>query len=139
MTQFLANGTPTSTIATIVGDRSLQGQSDHLANLQIGYEDFESNSRATILVNYTSERIQQIEEGGGTGSQRVVEQPPILVDFVWSRDLEIAGGDYTLDFKIGNILGDDYDAKQVSSTGDEIVFDTYDIGRTFELGLTRRF
>ena len=142
VTQFLGNGTPITTSATITGDRSLQGQSDHLANVQIGYEDYEANSRATFLFNYASDRIQQIE--GGAPNNRVVEDPPIQLDFVYSRDIEIAGGIYELGMKIGNILGDEYNASQVTTDGndeivDTIVYDRYDVGRTFGISLKRTF
>ena len=72
---------------------------------------------------------------------RVVENPPVTLDFVYSRDIEIAGGEYEISAKVGNIFGDDYEALQViSDNNDEaVVFDTYEIGRTLSIGLTRRF
>lgn len=137
VTQFLGNGQPLTTAVTVNGDRSLQGQSDHLANLQFGYRDFKLNSQATVLFNYASKRIQQIE--GGAPNNRVIEYPPILVDFVWTRDLDLFGErSSTLELKIANIFGEDYDARQVTDT-DSIVYDNYDIGRTFELTFKKRF
>ncbi|MEO0695749.1 MAG: TonB-dependent receptor [Pseudomonadota bacterium] len=138
---FLANGTLQPSTLSVASGRSLQGQSDHIANVQIGYEDFESRSRATVLFNYASERIFLIESGAP--NNRVVERPPVLVDFVWNRTLELGGGEYDVELAIRNILGDDYDAQQVSVVNGDIVdrtvFDTYDIGRTFSIGLKRRF
>ncbi|RZO63841.1 MAG: hypothetical protein EVA70_08900 [Parvularculaceae bacterium] len=135
-TFFLANGTPQTTITSIEGDRALQGQSDHIANVQIGYRDFELGSQATLLFNYASRRIQQI--GGGAPNNQVDELPPVLVDFVWNRELEIAGGDYKLEFAIRNIFGDDYDTQQVTDV-DAVAFDQYALGRTFTIGFTRSF
>jgi len=139
VTQFLGNGAPIATAVTITGGRSLEGQSDHLANVQFGYEDYEAQSRATVLLNYASSRIQQIE--GGPPNNRVVERPPVLLDFVWSRDIDLLGSDdnaYNIEFKVGNILGDDFDARQ-ETTADSIVYDEYVIGRTFAMTLKRRF
>ena len=113
ISQFNATGQLTDPIpVTIDGDRSLQGQSDHLANVQIGYENFDENSRATLLFNYASERIRQV--GGGAPNNRVVENPPITLDFVYSRTLDIAGGEYEMAARIGNILGDDMTRARLS-------------------------
>ena len=43
-----------------VDGRALQGQSDHIVNGQIGFEDPEIGSRLFLLVNWTSERIRQV-------------------------------------------------------------------------------
>ena len=42
---FIADGSP------------LQGQSEHVANLQLGWEDDTARSQATLIVNFVSERI----------------------------------------------------------------------------------
>lgn len=133
---FLANGTLQPSTISIAGDRSLQGQSDHLANLQIGYQNYDDNSRATILFNYASERILLIE--GGAPNNRVVENPPILLDYVYTKQFELGGGYFDLEFAIRNLLGEDYDAQQVTAE-DSIVFDTYEIGRTFSVSLKKSF
>lgn len=133
---FLANGTLQPATLSIASNRSLQGQSDHLANLQIGYQDYEQDSAATFLFNYASERIFLIESGAP--NNRVVEQPPVLLDFVYRRGLDIRGGEYDLEFAVRNILGDDFDSQQVTNV-DATTFDRYDIGRTFSISLKRRF
>jgi outer membrane receptor protein involved in Fe transport len=52
-------GVPTTPPARdyLTGGEKLQGQSDHLANLQLGFENDEAGSQATLLVTYTSERV----------------------------------------------------------------------------------
>lgn len=124
----------------IVDGRSLQGQSDHLFNLQIGVEDIELDSRATILVNWASSRIRQTENII-TGAPAVVEEPPITVDFVWSRSLDgpFLGGGWEIGFKVRNILGDDYEAKQSFSDGTVALFDTYTLGRELSASLKKEF
>ncbi len=120
--------------------RSLQGQSDHLVNFQLGIEDPETNSRATFLVNWASERIRQTENlTSGVNAPAVVENPPVLVDFVWSRELERYGGGWQIGIAIRNILGDDYEALQTFEDGSVAAFDTYRLGRIFSANISKSF
>ena len=117
--------------------RALQGQSDHLANLQLGIDDYENGWEATLLLNYSSERIRAVEDLSN-GLPSILEQLPLSLDFVYNHDLNIGGGDYTLGFKIQNILGEGYEATQ--TLGDsQIIVDDFDIGTTFAASLSRRF
>ena len=117
--------------------RRLQGQSDHLANLQLGVEDYEANWEATFLLNYSSDRIRAVEDRSN-GLPSIIEQLPLSVDFVFNKDFSLGGGDYEFGFKVQNILGDDYEASQ--SLGDsEIIIDSFDPGTTVALNLKRRF
>lgn len=117
--------------------RSLQGQSDHLANLQIGIKDYDKNMEATLLLNYQSERIRSVESAAD-GLPSIIEQLPLSLDFVFNYDFDLRGGDYSLGLKVQNILGDDYEARQ-ELDGSEVVIDGYDIGTTFAASLKRRF
>ena len=132
--------TPTVTPGAgfIVDGRSLQGQSDHLFNLQLGLENADTNSKATLLVNWASSRIRQTANII-TGAPDVVERPPVLVDFVWSRDLETFGGDWEIRMAVRNILGEDYEATQTFADGTSADFDVYSLGREISVGLTKRF
>ncbi|MEE2691806.1 MAG: TonB-dependent receptor [Pseudomonadota bacterium] len=137
-----AGVTPNVLPATSVFEdgRSLQGQSDHLFNIQLGVEDEENDSRATILVNFASARIRNVEsiESGGL-APRVIERPPVSLDFVYSRGFERFGGDWEIGFKIENILGEDYEAKQVFPDGSVVDFDSYGLGRKISMSLKRTF
>ncbi len=128
--------------AFIVDGRSLQGQSDHLFNLQLGVEDVENNSRATLLVNWSSSRIRQTENLIGADAPAVIERPPLLVDFVWSREIDDLlglGGATEIGFQVRNILGEDYEATQTFPDGSVALFDTYQLGRTLSASIKRRF
>lgn len=117
--------------------RALQGQSDHLANLQLGIDDYANGWEATLLLNYTSERIRAVEDLSN-GLPSILEKIPLSLDFVYNHDLNIGGGDYTFGFKVQNILGEGYEASQ--TLGDsQIIVDDYDIGTTFAVSLKRRF
>lgn len=135
-----SGATPVVTPASgfIVDGRQLQGQSNHLVNFQVGYEDFDLDSRATILVNWTSRRIRQTQNII-TGGPDVVEEPPVTVDFVWSRGFEKWGGQWEIDFAVRNILGDDYSATQSFADGTVALFDTYGLGREITAGIKRKF
>ncbi|MGJ3232714.1 MAG: TonB-dependent receptor domain-containing protein [Oceanicaulis sp.] len=116
--------------------QTLQGQSEHLANLQIGWE--EDTHRTALLFNYTGERTRALANVA-RGLPEVVEEPPFLVDLVHSRSFELEGGDYLdVRFAVRNLLGEDYVATQ-SAGGTEFVVDAYEIGTTFSLSLTRSF
>ncbi len=117
--------------------RKLQGQSDHLANLQLGVEDFDANWEATFLMNYSSDRIRAVEDRSN-GLPSIIESLPLTVDFVFNKDFTLRGGDYKVGFKVQNIFGDNYEASQ--SLGDtEIVVDSYDPGTTVSVNLKREF
>ena len=116
--------------------QALQGQSEHLANLQIGIED--DTSRTAVLFNYTGERTRALANVA-RGLPAVVEEPPFTVDLVHSRTFELEnGGFYDVRFAVRNLLGDDYVATQ-SSGGTSLVVDQYDIGTTFSVSLKRTF
>lgn len=117
--------------------RSLQGQSDHLANLQIGIDDYENGWEATLLLNYTSERIRAVEDLSN-GLPSILEQLPLSLDFVLNYDLNLAGEDYEFGFKIQNILGEGYEATQ-SLNGSTVINDDYDIGTVVAASVKRRF
>ena len=128
----------TSAAGFIVDGRSLQGQSDHLFNFQLGLENAETNSKATLLVNWASQRIRQTENII-TGAPTVDERPPVLVDFVWSRDLDTFGQDWEIGFAVRNILGDDYEATQTFADGTSADFDVYELGREISVNLKAKF
>ena len=122
----------------LYGDgRKLQGQSDHLANLQLGLEDYDAGWEATFLLNYSSDRIRAVEDRSN-GLPSIIESLPLTVDFVFNKDFEIGKGEYEFGFKVQNILNDGYEASQ--SLGDsKIIVDSYDPGTTIAANLKHRF
>ncbi len=120
----------------ILDGQTLQGQSEHLANLQIGWE--EDDHRTALLFNYTGERTRALANVA-RGLPEVVEEPPFMVDLVHSRSWETQdGGSLDLRFAVRNLLNEDYVASQ-SSGGTNLVVDSYEIGTTFSLSLSRSF
>ncbi|WP_036766442.1 TonB-dependent receptor domain-containing protein [Parvularcula oceani] len=124
----------------ITDGRRLQGQSEHLFNLQLGVEDVETQSKATLLLNYASDRILIVESPTSSGIRpAIVEEPPLSLDFVISQNLELAGGEYGFGLKVTNILGEDYSATQTDDRGVEKAFQEYDRGRMLSVSLKREF
>lgn len=119
----------------ILDGQTLQGQSEHLANLQLGFE--KDTSRTAILFNYTGERTRALANVA-RGLPEVVEQPPFLIDLVHSRSFEMDNGYLDVRFAVRNLAGEGYEATQ-SSGSTSLVVDSYDLGRTFSISLTRSF
>ena len=117
----------------------LQGQSEHVANLQMGWEDETARSQATVIVNYVSERITA--RGTGVGAARqpdYIQDPGMFVDFVYRKDFTGAGErDYSFSFKVRNIFGTEFDEYQ--ELGNRIRINNYDIGRSLSFGLSTKF
>ena len=123
--------------AFIIDGRKLQGQSDHIGNLQIGYNDLESGAKLRLLYNYSSERIRRAENRTAN-TPAIIEQLPASLDLTYQREFDFQGGEYEFSFKLSNILNEDYEAFQ-EGTGEKVVVDGYDRGLSYSLGLKRVF
>jgi|UPI00030180BB outer membrane receptor protein involved in Fe transport len=115
--------------------RALQGQSEHLFNLQVGFETFDGRARGALLYNFTGERSRAVANLSDNLPE-ISEQLPASLDFVYSRTLELGGNDWDFGFSVRNILGEDYEATQ-SAGGVELPVDTYDIGTSLSLSVSR--
>jgi outer membrane receptor protein involved in Fe transport len=117
----------------------MTGQSDHVANIQIGIEDTARLSQATFLVTYASKRVTN--RGPIQGALRqpdIIEYPGFRLDFVARQAVDIAGVPAEIKFEARNILGTDYEEYQ--QVGDNrIDINTYRLGQTFSLGMTVNF
>ncbi len=117
----------------------LTGQSDHLVNLQVGIEDTESVSQATLLLSYASERVTNRGPIQGLLRQPdFIERPGFRLDFVLRQELPVFGNRVELKFEARNILGRDY--QEFQQAGDNrIDINSYRVGTSFSLGATVRF
>lgn len=116
----------------------LQGQSEHLANIQVGWEDNGAQTRTALLLNYTGERTRALANVS-VGLPEVIEEPPLTLDLVHSRTIDLEDGNtFDLRFAVRNLLGEDYVATQ-SANDTSIVVDSYEIGTTFSISLSRSF
>ncbi|NHK29069.1 TonB-dependent receptor [Parvularcula flava] len=121
--------------AFIADGSRLVGQSEHLFNLQLGYEDVDMGFQGTFLVNYASDRILYRGEGS---EPPVIENPPTTVDLVINQELDLLGGGMTLGIKVQNIANSKYEAT-VSDDVQDLAFESYDLGRSFSVSLKKAF
>jgi len=120
----------------IVDGSRLQGQSDNIANLQIGLENPEAGSQATLLATYVSER--SVARGRPGGEPDIVQEPGVTLDFVYNQDLEFDGKSFGFSLKVNNILGNEFEEYQ-ELNGSRVDVNRYDLGTTVSLGLSRSF
>ena len=115
------------------GDRMV-GQSDHLANVQLSFEDSESLSQFSVLLSYASERVTS------RGFQRpdVIEDPGLTLDFVARQEVALFGSSIDLEFEVRNITGrDNFEYQELGENRIEI--NSYDKGTRFSLGAKIEF
>ncbi len=127
----------TAAAGRIEDGRTLQGQSEHLFNLQLGLIDEGARAEYNLLVNYVSERIRS-GEVLARNLPAILEQPPTTVDFVYNKTFDLRGGEYQFSLNIENIFGEGYEAWQERGS-DRILVDTYGLGTVFSVGLKRSF
>lgn len=131
-TRFLLPGA-----GQIENGRKLQGQSEHLFNLQFGFTDEEARSEFNILLNYASERIRS-GEALSLNIPAILEKPPMTIDLVYNKGFSMGDGNYEFSLNISNLLGEGYEAWQERGN-DRVDVDIYDIGTSISLGLKRSF
>ena len=116
----------------------LEGQSEHVANLQLGWEDDTARSQATLIVNYVSERISARGAGGaGNREPDYIQDPGIFMDFVYRKDFEVGGRDMGFAVELRNLLNTGYDEFQ--ELGNKILINNYELGSSASVSLTARF
>lgn len=86
-------------------ERPLQGQSDWLYNVQIGYEPH-SGLTATLLYHHFGERIAQV---GTSGAPDLIEQPFGELNFVLLREFD---DHWRLSLKAKNLMDEDSEIRQ---------------------------
>jgi hypothetical protein len=113
---------------------ALTGQSDHIANFQLGLEDTEKTQQFTFLFNYASKRVTS------RGFQRpdVVENPGLTVDFVARSEVGLLGRPFEIEFEVRNILGRDNFEFQANDAN-RIEVNSYQVGTSFSLGISAEF
>lgn len=113
----------------------LTGQSDHLVNVQLGFEDRESLSQQTLLISYASDRAFS---RGAAGLPDVVESPGINIDFVVRQGLTLFGQDLELKFEARNLLRTRYEEFQRRGAN-TVYFNRYDTGVKLSASVSASF
>lgn len=118
-----------------IDGRPLTGQSDHLVNLQLGIEDVDRLQQVTLLMSYASKRVTS---RGTSGLPDIVENPGFRLDLVAREAVEFLGVPFELKFEARNLTGRDNLEYQDNGTS-RIDVNSYDVGRSFSLGISTEF
>ena len=132
----LAGGGQPRPAAELVRDGSrMQGQSDHLANLQFGWENPDSGSQAILLASYGSERISA---RGRPGQPDFLFNPGTQLDLVVRKGMLWGGTRFVLGLEARNLLGTEYHEYQKLGGG-RVDLNRYDPGTSVSLSLSASF
>ena len=113
-------------------DTRLQGQSDTIANLQIGLDNLQNQTQATLIVNYVSDRVRA---RGIDVLPDIIEEPPLLVDFAFSKIYSYPKYELKVSFELRNLLDEEYYA----SMRNIAIYDQYNLGTSASLGFKVSF
>lgn len=120
---FFVNGSP------------LTGQSDHLANLQLGLESSSRMSQQTLMLNYASNRVTS---RGPAGLPDIYESPGLTVDLVAREGFSLFGRALELKLEGRNLLRRGYSEYQ-ERNGNRIYFSRYATGASFSASVSTSF
>lgn len=118
----------------VVDGSRLQGQSEHVANLQLGWEDDTARSQATLIANYVSERTSA---RGRPGEPDLIQEPGVSLDFVYRKDFDYAGREFGVAFEFRNLLGEEF--LEYQELGNRVIINGYELGTSGSVSLTARF
>ncbi|MGS1017107.1 TonB-dependent receptor plug domain-containing protein [Allosphingosinicella humi] len=129
-----SGGVPVPASNLFVDGSRMTGQSKHIANIQVGLESTDRLSQQTLMLTYASRRVTN---RGPSGQPDLIEEPGLRLDFVAREGITLFGADLELKFEARNLTGENYEEYQTLNTS-RIDNNTYDLGRTFSLGLTMK-
>ncbi|WP_435418063.1 TonB-dependent receptor [Parerythrobacter aurantius] len=113
----------------------LTGQSDHIANLQIGIEDLDKLQQATFIMSYASERVTS---RGAGGLPDILENPGFRLDFVVREGITIADVPLELKLEMRNLTGRD-NFEYLATGTNRIEVNSFDVGRSFSFSVSAEF
>lgn len=123
---YFRNGTP------------LTGQSDHIANLQLGLESTDKLSQQTILLTYASDRVVSRGLDGSPPQPDVIERPGLRVDFVVREGFTLGKHELEMKFEARNLTARKH--VEFQSVGDNrIDTNTYREGRSVSISASLKF
>ena len=130
-------GQPRPALELLRDGQPLQGQSEHLLNLQLGWEseDEDTGSQATFLVTYVSDRVSA---RGRPGQPDFIESPGLRLDFTFRKGFEVAGRVIRVGFEARNLSGENFEEFQELGD-DRIDLNTYEVGRSVSFSVSTTF
>ena len=115
----------------------LTGQSEHIANVQIGLEQRGGLSQQTFLINYASKRATS-RGLNQSGQPDIFQDPGLTIDFVARQGITLAGTDVEIKFEARNLTGRRHLEYQDFSDG-RVQINSYDVGRKISLSASIEF
>lgn len=119
----------------IIDGSRMQGQSEHVANMQFGWEDDTARSQATLVVNYVSERSSA---RGRPGEPDLMQDPGVFLDFVYRKEFDAMGREMGFALELRNLLDTDFEEYQALG-GNKVLLNNYDLGMSGSISLSARF
>lgn len=134
------NGVPQDARSFVRDGTRMQGQSDHIGNLQFGVENDSADLRATLIANYVSERISV---RGRAGQPDYMEDPGVTLDFVLRKGLDMGSFGWntlkpSLSFSARNLLNTKHEEYQ-ERDGARVDLYTYKPGISWDVSLSLAF
>lgn len=115
--------------------RPLTGQSDHLANVQLGIEDMDRLQQATLIMSYASKRVTS---RGAGGLPDIQENPGLKLDLVLRQGITLAKLPLELKFEARNLTGRD-NFEFLATDTSRIEINSYKVGRSFAFSVSAEF
>ena len=112
-------------------DRKMTGQSDWLGNLLVSYADYDLGVTASVLYNYTDERIILV---GDNNAPDIIEEGRGVVDLLFKYELPWDKYDLQVEAKAGNV----FDTK-VEWTQGGLTYENWQPGINYSIGLRATF
>ncbi len=113
----------------------MQGQSEHIANLQLGVESRDESLQATLIANHVSDRIVARAE---FGQPSYMEKPGTSLDFVLRKGVKLGGQELKFSFAARNLLETEHQEYQ-QAAGQRIDVYRYQPGVSYDLGVSVEF
>lgn len=114
---------------------ALQGQSEHLANVQFGIENEARRTQVTLLASYTGKRISA---RGRPTQPDILQDPGTIVDLVVRQGFSAFDHDFTFGFEARNLFREDFEEFQEQGGG-RVDVNRYDLGASLSLSLSVEF
>lgn len=115
----------------------LTGQSEHIANLQLGLEDTDGLSQQTILLSYASKRATS-RGLLNSGQPDIFADPGLRIDFVARQGFKLFAKELELKFEARNLTGrKNIEYQQLGANRVEV--NTFNVGRTLSLSASLKF
>ncbi|MEM8660472.1 MAG: TonB-dependent receptor [Pseudomonadota bacterium] len=109
--------------------RQLQGQSEWLGNLQLGWDHYETEQKATLLLNYFDDRIFRVSRGANTGPE--FEDARLVIDITYEKRF---GEKVTFEASVKNLLNEPVEFSQNGRT-----IESYKTGTLLGVSLSYQF